>query len=89
MNAVDDLLSDSHLLNTNFFRSENHPTEGVLHALKTPTRWSESQPESVSPAPTLGEHTKVVLEELSYTDDEIQKLLESGVVSAGVKSVES
>jgi len=30
-----------------------------------------------------------VLEELSYTDDEIQKLLESGVVSAGVKSVES
>jgi crotonobetainyl-CoA:carnitine CoA-transferase CaiB-like acyl-CoA transferase len=89
MNAVDDLLSDSHLLDTNFFRSENHPTEGVLHALKTPTRWSESQPESVSPAPTLGEHTKVVLEELSYTDDEIQKLLESGVVSAGVKSVES
>jgi crotonobetainyl-CoA:carnitine CoA-transferase CaiB-like acyl-CoA transferase len=89
MNAVDDLLSDSHLLDTNFFRSENHPTEGALHALKTPTRWSESQPESVSPAPTLGEHTKVVLEELSYTDDEIQKLLESGVVSAGVKSVES
>lgn len=83
MNAVDDLLNDEHLQNTEFFREESHPTEGDLYAMRTPTNWSKSQPSPVSPAPSLGEHTRDVLRDLSFDDDQINELISSGAVSAG------
>ena len=80
MNAVDDLLSDAHLKNSGFFIEEQHPTEGGLYAMRTPTGWSESAPTSTSPAPRLGEHSAQVLRELGYAEDEIARLKESGVI---------
>ena len=83
MNAVDDLLSDEHLLETGFLLDEQHPTEGSLYATKTPSNWSETSPDRVSPAPSLGQHTREVLRELSYDDSEIESLIDARAVSDG------
>jgi len=82
MNAVDDLLSDSHLKESGFFREEEHPTEGGMIAMRTPTDWSESSPEATTPAPQLGEHSLQVLRELGYDEDEITRMKEAGVFRA-------
>ena len=83
MNTVDDLLSDDHLRETGFFINEEHPTEGSLYAIKTPSNWSHSSPERVTPAPTLGQHTREVLNELAYSEDQINDLIRIGAVSDG------
>ena len=80
MNAVDDLLSDSHLKGSGFFIEEHHPTEGELYAMRTPTDWSESPPTATSPASRLGEHSVQILSELGYSKDEIARLTETGVI---------
>ncbi len=80
MNAVDDLLSDTHLKSSGFFIEEEHPTEGALYAMRTPTDWSESAPKPTAPAPRLGEHTVDVLSELGYTKAEISELKAAGAV---------
>ena len=85
MNTVDDLLTDEHLLETEFFINEQHPTEGALYATKTPSNWSESSPERVTPAPSLGQHTREVLRNLSYNDAEIDSLIEARAVSDGIE----
>ena len=85
MNTVDDLLTDEHLLETGFFINEQHPTEGALYATKTPSNWSESSPERVTPAPSLGQHTREVLRNLSYNDTEIDSLIEARAVSDGTE----
>ena len=80
MNAVDDLLSDTHLRSSGFFIEEEHPTEGSTIAMRTPTGWSGSPPEPTTPAPRLGEHSTQLLRELGYSDDEIGQLRETGVI---------
>jgi len=80
MNSVDDLLTDTHLRSSGFFIEEEHPTEGALYATRTPTGWSESAPEPVTPAPRLGEHSAEVLNEIGYSREEISRLEEAGII---------
>jgi len=80
MNSIDDLLTDPHLKSSEFFVQEQHPTEGDMYAMRTPTDWSESTPEKPTPAPRLGEHSVQVLGELGYSQDEIAEMERSGVI---------
>jgi len=79
MNSVEDVVSDPHLLQSGFFVTEDHPSEGSLRAMRTPTNWSESQPGTPRPAPRLGEHSAEVLREAGYSEAEITELAEKGV----------
>ena len=79
MNSVEDVVSDPHLLQSGFFVTEDHPSEGSLRAMRTPTNWSESQPGTPRPAPRLGEHSAEVLKEIGYSDAEITLLVQKGV----------
>jgi crotonobetainyl-CoA:carnitine CoA-transferase CaiB-like acyl-CoA transferase len=79
MNSVEDVVSDPHLLQSGFFVTEDHPSEGSLRAMRTPTNWSESQPGTPRPAPRLGEHSAEVLKEIGYSDAEIALLVQKGV----------
>ncbi|MDI9333611.1 MAG: CoA transferase [Cytophagales bacterium] len=76
INSPEDLLRDPHLLATGFIQTFNHPTEGVLRTTARPTKWSNhSEPTPLSPAPTLGQHTREVLSSLGYTDATINKMM--------------
>lgn len=59
----------------------DHPTCGPIKLVNTPVKFSESTPGIRSPPPTLGQHTSEVLQQLGYTDSEVEELKSQGVVS--------
>ena len=79
MNSVEDLVQDPHLAASGFFSFEDHPSEGKLRVLRTPTEWSASQRQTLRPAPRLGEHSAEVLREAGYSDVEIAELARRSV----------
>jgi formyl-CoA transferase len=56
-----------------------HPTLGPMRALGSPIKMSATPPDVRRPAPLLGAHTKDVLLETGFSEDEIQRLIEDGV----------
>ena len=79
INGVADVVADPHLAATGFFSVEEHPSEGRVRSMRTPTSWSASQPGKPRPAPNLGEHSAEVLRELGYSDAEIAEMAKNGV----------
>jgi crotonobetainyl-CoA:carnitine CoA-transferase CaiB-like acyl-CoA transferase len=79
VNDIADLVEDPHLEATGFFSIEEHPSEGGLRTMRTPTSWSASPPGAQRPAPRLGEHSAEVLKEVGYSDAEIAELGRKGV----------
>jgi crotonobetainyl-CoA:carnitine CoA-transferase CaiB-like acyl-CoA transferase len=84
MNSIEDILADPHLAAEGFFALEEHPSEGRVRRMGTPTDWSETPPVPPAPAPRLGEHSREVLREAGYDDAAIDALVAAGVtVEAG------
>jgi len=79
VNDVTDVVADPHLAATGFFSLEEHPSEGRLRTMRTPTSWSGSQPGTPRPAPRLGEHSAEVLREAGYSDEDIARMARDGV----------
>jgi crotonobetainyl-CoA:carnitine CoA-transferase CaiB-like acyl-CoA transferase len=82
MHNLESIFDDPHLVATEFFEVEEHPTEGRLRAMREPTEWSETQPSPVRHAPVLGEHTTQIMAELGYSAAEIKTLLDEGAIIA-------
>ena len=83
MNSPADLLANPQLRATGFLRETVHPTEGPLHVMTAPTKWSGTVPARESaPAPRLGEHTAQVLREAGYSEAAVRDLLASGACTA-------
>jgi crotonobetainyl-CoA:carnitine CoA-transferase CaiB-like acyl-CoA transferase len=78
MNSVEDLLADAHLQDVGLISEEEHPTEGRLRTVGTPSSWSRSGAPELTPAPAHGEHSVEVLREHGYPDDAIQTMLGDG-----------
>jgi len=79
MHSLDDLLADPHLHASGFYAEVQHPTEGALHTMMTPTRWADAPPHPLRPAPRLGEHSVEILREAGYADSEIDAMIASCV----------
>ncbi len=77
MNDLDGLIADPHLAASGFFRTVEHPTEGMIRDMAVPATWSATQPAPVRPAPMLGEHGPEILSELGYDDARIKAVLEN------------
>ena len=79
LNSLETLLEDEHLNATGFFSTIDHPTEGTLRNMAVPSRWSESPPDQMRPAPRLGEHSREVLSEAGYSGEAIDGMIAAGV----------
>lgn len=80
VNRPEDLFEDPHLKEIGFFKKETHPTEGEFWNLKFPVNFSKTPVTSHSFAPRLGEHSREILKEAGYSDQEIDELIASGTV---------
>ncbi len=71
-----------HLKAVGLFVDIDHPTEGRIRQARPPAKFSESPAGIHRMAPRLGEHTRAVLTEAGFTDDEIASLAAGKVVGA-------
>ena len=84
INDLSMLREDAHLREVGFWQNIEHPSEGALIAPAFPVHYQdEPAPRApLHPAPRLGEHTRPLLVDLGYSADEIDALVEQGVVLA-------
>ncbi len=76
MNSADDLLVDPHHVATGFITESEHPTEGKMRGVGSPVKWkNHATNKPLAPAPTLGQHTRQVLEGLGYDETTITRML--------------
>ncbi|MEQ1548443.1 MAG: CoA transferase [Chakrabartia sp.] len=59
-----DILEDPHFIETNFFRSREHPSEGRFHEMRPPIRFSADPERTLGFSPLIGEHNDIVFNEL-------------------------
>ncbi len=78
--TLESLLEDPHLADIEFFRLEEHPSEGRIRTMREPSTWSETAPPAGRFAPRLGQHTREILGDAGYTPNEIDALLDQLVV---------
>ncbi len=76
-----DLVDDPQILHNGTFVEYDHPTEGHVKTPGFPIRFSRTPGEVYRGAPLTGEHTREVLREAGYSDDQIDTLLAAGAVA--------
>ncbi|MGX9393301.1 CaiB/BaiF CoA transferase family protein [Nitrobacteraceae bacterium UC4446_H13] len=81
MHDLVSILSDPHLVATEFFPTVEHPSEGKIRSMRTAATWSETPAEPTRLAPRLGEQSEDVLREAGYSPDEIAQLIKDGVTN--------
>jgi crotonobetainyl-CoA:carnitine CoA-transferase CaiB-like acyl-CoA transferase len=59
-----------------------HPTAGVIKALGMPVKFHRALGSTSAPAPLLGQHTRAVLAEIGYAEQEIEAIIDSGTAFA-------
>lgn len=84
MHDLVSILSDPHLVATEFFPTVEHPSEGKIRSMRTAATWSETPAEPTRLAPRLGEQSEDVLREAGYSPDEIAQLIKDGVTNRTV-----
>jgi crotonobetainyl-CoA:carnitine CoA-transferase CaiB-like acyl-CoA transferase len=57
-----------------------HPTAGPVKTLGLPIKFSDTPGKVCRPAPLFGQHTRAVLREHGFSDDEINELAAQGAV---------
>ena len=81
VSSLDDIVSDA-ALNRDVITTATHPVVGEYRQISPPVSMSETPTGVRRPAPLVAQHTREVLGELGYSDDEIRSLIDHGV--AGV-----
>jgi crotonobetainyl-CoA:carnitine CoA-transferase CaiB-like acyl-CoA transferase len=80
--SAPDLLSDPHLAARQFFIEFDQPDVGRIPYPGTPVKVQGRRGDGWTPAPTLGQHNRDVLEDiLQMTDSDIEELYRAGVIA--------
>jgi crotonobetainyl-CoA:carnitine CoA-transferase CaiB-like acyl-CoA transferase len=78
----EELFDDPHARQQGLILDLDHPLFGTIKMPNLPVRFSDSETGATTAAPVLGQHTRGFLRELGYGDDEVQRLVDAGVVRA-------
>jgi crotonobetainyl-CoA:carnitine CoA-transferase CaiB-like acyl-CoA transferase len=70
-NSLDDLFDSSYLEEGGFFHHYDHPSEGKLVTANPAVTYSRTPAGLHRPPPRLGEHTREVMEQAGFTQEEI------------------
>jgi len=75
-NSLEDLFTDPYLVETGYFEPHTHPVEGDVVIPAIPARFSATPPNVHRPWPSLGQHSREILEEAGYSAAEIRSILD-------------
>ncbi len=78
MHTFDSLMTDPHLEDIGFFSETEHPAVGTIRTMAVPSEWHGTPPDTMRPAPVLGEQSREILAEAGYSQDQIDALFASG-----------
>jgi crotonobetainyl-CoA:carnitine CoA-transferase CaiB-like acyl-CoA transferase len=80
VNDLQGLLKDPHLEAVDFFRHEDHPTEGEIVTVRSPFIGTGIETSDDKPVPKKGQQTREILEELGLPSEQVEALLAAGAV---------
>jgi CoA:oxalate CoA-transferase len=81
INTIEQVVEHPQVAARGVLVESSHPIAGTIRMVGPPVRMSETPGSVRAPAPLLGEHTASVLRErLHLTDDEIERLRDTGVI---------
>ena len=80
VNDFQETFSDPQVLHRGMILEVDHPTEGRIKQVGFPIKFSETPGRVRLQSPGYGEHTKEVLQELGYSEGNIETLERSGVI---------
>jgi crotonobetainyl-CoA:carnitine CoA-transferase CaiB-like acyl-CoA transferase len=80
INTLNKVVSDPQLLHREMLVEMNHPTAGTIKVPGIPVKLSQTPGEIKIPPPKLGQHTKEILLDLGYNEEEIQDLQANKVI---------
>jgi formyl-CoA transferase len=75
INTYDAAFADPHVLARRMVVEMDHPSLGTLKTLGSPIKMSDTPPDVGRHVPRLGEHTREVLSEAGWTDDDISAVM--------------
>ncbi|XP_061569104.1 succinate--hydroxymethylglutarate CoA-transferase [Cololabis saira] len=82
INSIQEVFSEPQVKHNGLIQEMDHPTAGRIAVPGPAVRFSSFSPSGPIPPPLIGQHTVQVLRDtLSYSDDLINTLLESGAVA--------
>lgn len=82
INRIDQTFSDPQVAHLKISKPVDHPELGQMNLVRMPITMPDipSALEIRRPAPELGEHSKEVLAELGYDEEQIKRFKEKGVI---------
>ncbi len=80
VNDFQETFSDPQVLHRGMILEVDHPTEGRIKQLGFPIKFSETPDRVRLPSPGYGEHTREVLQDLGYSEGNIETFEKSGVI---------
>jgi crotonobetainyl-CoA:carnitine CoA-transferase CaiB-like acyl-CoA transferase len=81
--TLESLVEDPHLQDVGFLRTVVHPTEGNIYDIKPPNTLSCGTRQDYLPAPKVGQHSRQVLLELGYNEEQIREMVVSRIAIDG------
>uniref|UniRef100_A0AAQ5XAY3 Succinyl-CoA:glutarate-CoA transferase n=1 Tax=Amphiprion ocellaris TaxID=80972 RepID=A0AAQ5XAY3_AMPOC len=82
INSIQEVFAEPQVKHNGLIQEMQHPAAGLIAVPGPAVRFSSFSPSGPTPPPLIGQHTVQVLRDtLSYSDDVIKALLESGAVA--------
>ena len=79
-----DVVGDPQVEASGMLPHVDHPEIPDYRDIALPVRWDGDRPETTRIPPRAGEHTREILSELGYADDQVAGLMANGIVLEGV-----